>query len=137
MGLPARSVDISRGDHGRGYGDPENVVLLEPASRNRARGSRPMTVATQDELVCSPGGADDQPPELTPEEDRSGLQCAVLLLVAPKTSAFAFSFLPGPFLVPRAGSGHGQGDQVNFWCYYLTPHTLNTLERGYCPIPAL
>ena len=68
MGLPARSVDISRGDHGRGYGDPENVVVLEPASRNRARGSRPMTVATQDELFCSPGVDDDQPLELTPEE---------------------------------------------------------------------
>ena len=68
MDIPGRSVDISRGDHGRGYGDPENVVVLEPASRNRARGSRPMTVATQDELLCSPGVDDDQPPELTPEE---------------------------------------------------------------------
>ena len=73
MGLPARSVDISRGDHGRGYGDPENVVVLEPASRNRARGSRLMTVATQDELFCSPGVDDDQPLELTPEEKAAAL----------------------------------------------------------------
>ena len=78
MGLPARSVDISRGDHGRGYGDPENVVVLEPASRNRAWGSRPMTVATQDELFCSPGVADDQPLELTPEEKAAAVAAIAL-----------------------------------------------------------
>ena len=72
--IPRRCLDISRGDHGRGYGDPKNVVCLEPASRNSSRGSRPMTVGTQDELFCSPGVPDDLPLELTPEEEMAAVE---------------------------------------------------------------
>ena len=76
--IPRRCLDISRGDHGRGYGDPKNVVCLEPASRNRSRGSRPMTVGTQDELFCSPGVPDDLPLELTPEEEIAAVEAIKL-----------------------------------------------------------
>ena len=76
--IPGRSLDISRGDHGRGYGDPENVVCLEPAGRNRSRRSAPMTVGTQDELFSSPGVAGDIPLELTTEEEEAAVEAVRL-----------------------------------------------------------
>ena len=47
-----QNVDVSRGDHNRGYGDPSNEVTIEPHGRNRSRGRRLVTDGTLDELTC-------------------------------------------------------------------------------------
>lgn len=74
LGIPRRVLHISRGNHGRGYGDPENMVCLEPAGRNWSRRSRDMTDGTQDELFSSPEVAGDAPLELTPEEEAAAVE---------------------------------------------------------------
>ena len=76
--IPRRCLDISRGDHGRGYGDPNNAIYLEPAGRNRSRGIRPMTVGTQDEL-CTLEVDDEASLELTREEEVAAVEAIKLV----------------------------------------------------------
>lgn len=72
LGIPGRrGVDISRGDHGKGYGDPSNLLFIEPAGRNRSRGATGITIATQDELTSC---ADDAP---TTEQEAAAVAAAV------------------------------------------------------------